>query len=230
MALPVLNDTPKYELTIPSTGKKVKFRPYLVKEEKVLMMASESGDIKQIMNAIVDTINACLETPMGRDELTTFDLEYLFLQIRSKSVGETVTISIKCDECESENENTINLEDIKCQGGTTENIIKINDEVALEMKYPSYSSIEFIEDETELGFQVLMNSIRAVLTQEGRIELSEEPKESVRNFLESMTQEQFNIVTSYVGNVPQVAHDVEFDCESCGHHNEVKITGMQSFF
>src|SRR6056300_818118 len=104
MALPKLNETPKYEVEIPSTGKTVRFRPYLVKEEKVLMMAFESGDQKAALRAIVDTIEACIVDKIDATNLATFDVEYLFTQIRSKSVGESSTLMIKCKECEKQNE------------------------------------------------------------------------------------------------------------------------------
>src|SRR6056300_979503 len=114
MALPSLNDTPKYELKIPSTGKKIKFRPYLVKEEKILLIAAESKDKDQMLGAIIDTINSCVQGNLNVNDLTTFDLEYLFIQMRAKSVGENASLNIKCQSCEEDNEYHMNLEDIRC--------------------------------------------------------------------------------------------------------------------
>ena len=126
MALPVLNDTPKYELKIPSTGKKIKFRPYLVKEEKVLMMAAESGDGVQMMSAIMDTIQSCVQSQTKVENLTTFDIEYLFIKLRSKSVGESSTINLSCESCKEPNEHVIDLESIECVGDTKDKLIKIS--------------------------------------------------------------------------------------------------------
>jgi hypothetical protein len=113
MALPKLNDTPKYDIVIPSTDKKVRYRPYLVKEEKVLMMAMESQDMNAILNAVVDTITACVQEPVEKDKLTIFDVEYMFTQIRAKSVGETSKVGIKCKHCETSNEVGIDVSSIK---------------------------------------------------------------------------------------------------------------------
>ena len=113
MALPKLNDVPKYEITIPSTDKKVYFRPFLVKEQKVLLIALESQDEKQILQAVVDTIKACIYEDIEIDKLAIFDLEYIFLQIRGKSVGETADLIMKCRECNHENKVKVDLEEIK---------------------------------------------------------------------------------------------------------------------
>ena len=104
MALPKLNDAPKYEIAVPSTGQKVRYRPYLVKEEKVLMLAMESQDQRSALNAIVDTIESCVQDDLNTKDLTTFDVEYLFTQIRSKSVGETAKIGVTCTHCDQQNE------------------------------------------------------------------------------------------------------------------------------
>lgn len=230
MALPKLNESPQYEMIVPSTGKKVKFRPYLVREEKILLMASESGDINQIMNAVINTVTACIGEDISRDSLTTFDLEYLFIKIRSKSVGEKVTITLNCSECGEPHQSDINLEEVKCSKAKKTSIISIDDKISIEMKYPSYGSIDLNVTEDELGFAILANSIEAVLTEEERIDISEESDESVRNFLESMTKQQFEKLAAFLEDMPQVKHNVIFDCVSCTHHNNIEIKGMQSFF
>lgn len=230
MALPKLNESPKYEMIVPSTGKKVKFRPYLVREEKILLMASESGDINQIMNAVIDTVAACIQEDISRDSLTTFDLEYLFIKIRSKSVGENVSINLNCSECGEPNQLVIDLEEVKCSKAKKKALIKIDDKISVEMKYPSYGSIDLNVTEDELGFAILTNSISAVLTEEERIDISEESDESVRNFLESMTKQQFEKLAEFLEDMPQVKHNVIFDCVGCAYNNNIEIKGMQSFF
>lgn len=230
MALPKLNESPQYDLIIPSSGKKVKFRPYLVKEEKVLLMAAESGDVNQVMNSVIDTVCACIDKPIDRNELTTFDLEYMFVKIRAKSVGENVDLNLKCEHCEKTNTHAVNLDQIECKGETKNGLIKLTDTISVEMKYPGYSSLDLTGDETQLGFEVISNCIQAVLTEEERIEIADEPKESVMEFLESMSKDQFDRISSFLEDMPQVKAVVEFDCEECGEHNKVTIQGMQSFF
>lgn len=230
MALPLLNESPRYEVVIPSTGKKIKFRPYLVKEEKVLMLAAETKDSKQMMNAIIDTVSACVTDKIDVHSLTTFDLEYLFIKLRAKSVGEKSTIQINCESCKSVNEYQIDLDSITCKMNKIDNIIKLDDNISVEMKYPSYSQIDITENETEMGFEVLASCLATVYTQDQRIDVSEEPKESVRRFLESMTRAQFEKVRDYFVDMPQVKAEVEFTCRNCDELNKFDIRGIQSFF
>lgn len=230
MALPKLNEVPKYELNIPSTGEKIRFRPYLVKEEKVLMTASESKDPIQMMNAILDTIEACVQTPLDFKKLTTFDIEYLFVKLRSKSVGEVSNILLPCKSCEHPNEVTINLEEIECEGARKEKFIKLDDKITVEMKYPSYKDIPMDENENEMGFKVLAASLSAVFTEDERIDIEDETAENVRDFLESMTKEQFEKVSSFLLDMPQVRHMIHFNCEKCEEENKVELKGLQSFF
>ena len=230
MALPKLNETPKYELNLPSTGQKIKFRPYLVKEEKVLMLAAETKDTAQIMSAIMDTIQACVQTPLNLSKLTTFDIEYLFIKLRSKSVGEVSNINLACKSCKEPNEYTVDLESIECVGGTKSKIIELDDKISVQMKYPSYEDIDFNEDESSLGFKLLASSIEAVITDDERISLEDETPESIREFLESMTKDQFDKLSDFLLDMPQVKHEVKFDCTKCGNHNQVELKGIQSFF
>ena len=138
MALPKLNDAPKYEIAVPSTGQKVRYRPYLVKEEKVLMLAMESQDQRSALNAIVDTIESCVQDDLNTKDLTTFDVEYLFTQIRSKSVGETAKIGVTCTHCDQQNEIEIKLDDIKVGNPDgLETNIELTDNITLLMRWPS---------------------------------------------------------------------------------------------
>ena len=128
--LPKLNDVPGYDDIIPSTGQKIKFRPYLVKEEKILLLAMESQDTKTALNAIADTVVSCIHEDIDRRSLTVFDIEYLFLRIRSKSVGERSNLNLKCSECGAYNEFTLNLEDIKLDIPKTNFKIKLTDQIS----------------------------------------------------------------------------------------------------
>jgi hypothetical protein len=230
MALPSLNDTPKYELKIPSTGKKIKFRPYLVKEEKILLIAAESKDKDQMLGAIVDTIKSCVQGNLNVNDLTTFDLEYLFIQMRAKSVGENASLNIKCQSCEEDNEYHMNLEDIRCNVKRKDNVIKLTDDISVEMRYPSYSKLNNVDDEKEVGLSVLMSCMEAVLTEDERIVIADESKESVEKFIESMTRDQFKKVSDFLSDIPKVEYDIDFDCTKCGEHSHYELRGIQDFF
>ena len=231
MALPVLNDTPKYELEIPSTGERVRFRPYLVKEEKILMLAAESQDSNQMMNAILDTIQACVQSDLKVRSLTTFDLEYLFIKLRSKSVGEKISLNLKCQSCEHENEYVMDLEQITCgQVKPRSNVIELDDKISVVMRYPSYIDFQDIKEEGEMGFNILANSLDAVITEDERIDIADEAPESVRRFLESMTREQFEKITKFLFDIPKVSYDLDFDCNKCGEHTHLELRGIQDFF
>ena len=215
MALPKLNETPKYSLTVPSTGKELRYRPYLVKEEKILLMASSSEDPKQIMNAVHDTIAACVENIDIRS-LTTFDLEYIFIQLRSKSTGETSEILIKCPKCESQQKTKVNP------------VIKISDNVTVVMKYPSYQDIP--SDTDDVGFTLIAASIKEVIHGDEKVDIDDEPIEAVIAFLESMTNDQFQLIAKFFEDAPSVKYDLELVCQSCGEISDIEIKGMQSFF
>jgi len=231
MALPALNETPRYELVVPSTKKKVRFRPYLVKEEKILLIANESSDQESVINAITDTVMACVHGEVKREDLTMFDLEYMFIKIRSKSVGENIQLYYLCKDCDHQNTVDVNLDDVVCKVPRKKNTIKLSDEVALEMAYPSYSGFDLDnEDETEAGFSLIASSIKSVLTEEERIDVSEESKEEVHKFIESMTTDQFQKVADFVREMPVVRYESSFVCQNCGEKNEFEVRGMKSFF
>tara|TARA_R110002074_G_scaffold115775_2_gene246779 strand:- start:126 stop:824 length:699 start_codon:yes stop_codon:yes gene_type:complete len=232
MALPQLNSVPKYTLTIPSTGKKVKYRPYLVKEEKILLMASEQQDPGQIMSAVVDTVIACIDGSIKKDDLKTFDIEYMFLQIRSKSVGDKIDLKLDCSECKTPNKNSIDISEIKCEKTASTSIIELTDDISVEMDYPNYTMLDFDGDSRTQGFSVLGKCIKTIITDNGenRIDASEESEESMGSFIDSMTQSQFSKLSDYLENMPAVKHTIEFECSDCGHANKLKLEGMQSFF
>lgn len=232
MALPRLNESPQYTLEVPSTKQKLKYRPYLVKEEKVLMIAFESGDQKQALEAIVDTLKACINEDVNIIDLTTFDIEYIFTQVRSKSVGENSTVLLTCSECKLKNEYDIDVSSIKIDMPRVENTIELTPSVSVAMKYPSYRSVintDLEGKEMEVGFEMIINCIDAILTEDERFDSSEVSKQELREFVESMTSEQFMKISEFLQSMPALKHDAEFDCISCGTHNVVQLKGMQDF-
>ena len=237
MALPKLNDIPKYDIVIPSTGIKTRYRPYLVKEEKVLLMAVESGDEKEISFATIDLIKSCVDAKIDDKKLTVFDMEYLFTQIRAKSVGENATVILKCGECSHENTVNIPLGDVSVDfSGKTKNIIPLTDKISAEMKYLSYHDL--LQDNTfrnsateaELIFNTILHSIEAIHTEEERVSLKDEPIEEVIEFVNNLTTGQFDRLKEFVENTPQVKLDIDYTCEEFNYKNEITLKGLQDFF
>lgn len=233
MALPKLNDSPKYSISVPSTGKEVTFRPYLVKEEKTLLMALETEDQKQALTAIVDTIEACVYEKIDVTRLTTFDVEYMFTQIRAKSAGETATVGVKCSSCSAQNDVSIKLDDIKIDIPETENELKLNDEVTVELKWPSYFDVTSFDSEksqSEAAFYMALLCIDAISFNDERTSAEDCTKRELMEFVESMTTEQFKLITDYISLMPQMKHNIEFKCSSCGEENNTTVKGLQNFF
>lgn len=234
MALPKLNDVPKYETVVPSTQEKIRFRPFLVKEEKVLLIALESGENSQVSNAIIDIIKSCTEG-VNADNLTAVDIEYLFLKIRSKAVGETSNIRIKCKECDAENELKISLDSVKVPDFPKDNIIQLSDTVTAEMRVPAFKSLinnPLIQQGSAANqiFGLMIDAIAAIHTEEERIDAKDVSREELAEFLDSMTGPQFAKLKKYVESIPSLKHKEEYTCKDCGEHNDVEIQGLQNFF
>ena len=237
MSLPKLNDTPMYTLSVPSTGAKVRYRPYLVKEEKVLMMAYESQDIKNVLTAVVDTIESCLEEGHAIDisKLTTFDVEYMFTRIRSKSVGEVSKINIKCGPCKALNEYSIDLDDVEIEVDNSRKMIEMAEGIFIEMCWPSYSDFiekDINEDDQNLDmlFNLITENIVAIHYKEERINASDRTKEELMEFVTNLTSTQFQKLAKFFEEMPSMKKDIEFNCIKCGEKNEMMLRGMSDFF
>lgn len=235
MALPKLNESIRYEIEIPSTKKMVTYRPYLVKEEKILLQAFEAQDEKTAMRAMVDTVVACVYDNINSNSLTTFDVEYMFTHIRAKSVGETSVLQGKCmsEGCDAQTEVVIDLTSVECvQEKQTSNLIELTPEVSIELKYPTYTS--FLDNyregisETKFGMEMIENCIQSVNTPDERI--TEWSKQEMTAFIDSMTSGQFEQVGQYIANAPTLKKDIEFTCVSCGHLNKLTLEGLSDFF
>lgn len=238
MALPRLNNqNPVYEMVIPSTKQTVKYRPFLVKEQKNLLIAMESQEPRQLMNAMLACLEACV-SDVNASKLSTFDVDYMFTQVRSKSVGETTKIGTKCLECDAENDISINLADIKM---TTDLVkdpeIKLTDDIILKMKYPSYddmmkSDTLFTEDAkvVDLLFDTMVNCMHSVQTNEDNILFKDETREEIESFVNSLTTSQMELITAFVDSLPTLEHEQEYVCGACGKVNELSLKGLQDFF
>lgn len=235
MALPQLNTTPRYQVKMPSTGKTVRFRPFLVKEQKILLIAYESQDKQAIIQAMVDTLDACAEG-INAAKLPTFDADYLFTQIRAKSVGEVVDLNIQCTECETHNEVKVNLEELSMKVSKKDMSVELTDQISMQMKYPDYSY--FIKNPAILNndsmaeslVDVVIACIDHVKTEDEIINISDEPREEVVRFIDSLTSAQFEKVSTFVQDIPKMKHTIKFKCLSCEHENERHLEGLEDFF
>lgn len=232
MALPKI-DIPKYEVKIPSTGKTVHYRPYLVKEEKILMIALESKNNSQIMTAMKDVVSSCTFNKVDPDKLCTFDLEYLFLKLRSKSVGETSRIGIKCEHCGAVNKVEINLDEVKVQfPQKVEKKIQLNDEVGVTLCYPR---ADFLSDQdgkltTETITNIVIACLDTIYDKQGVYHAADHKKEELAEFVDSLNQAQFLKIQEFVSNMPKLQMNVKFECEKCKKENDIEISGLQNFF
>lgn len=200
------------------------------------MLAFESKDKTQILNSIADTVLACIEDKIDRNTLTTFDVEYLFVKIRAKSVGETVEVGVKCTECSLQNKVTINVDDINLALPKISNTIVLNDNAKLKMRWPRYFDVIKLnmgDTDTELttsdSFSIIAQCIDSVVTSEDVFKMSNETPEEVQEFIEQLSTAQFNDVQTYVKAMPQLSHIVNYKC-SCGCDNTITLRGIQDFF
>ncbi len=232
MALPQLNSA-RYETVIPSTGQSISFRPYLVKEEKVLMLALESQDQNMIMRAIKDVIEACVFDNININDLAIFDIESLFLHLRSKSVGENIDLKMKCSECESLSDVSINIDDIGTPEVKSDNQVMLTDTVGVVLKYPSFESISKLGDELDTvdgAFKMVASCIDTIFDEDNVYDAKSESSKNIQEFLENLNSDQFKMLTGFFENMPALTHNLNFKCEHCGHENEMELKGLQSFF
>ena len=231
--------TPTYELELPSTGATVKYRPFLVKEEKVLVIALESEDNKQITNAIKAVLKSCiLSKGIKVENLPTFDIEYLFLNIRGKSVGEDLEVNIICpDDEETQVPVTINLDEIEVQRDDKHtNKIKIDDSIMMEMKYPSLE--QFIKNNFDFNeknmmdqsFDLIATCIDKVYTEDEVWTAADCTKKEMRDFLEQMNSQQFKEIETFFETMPKLSHTISVTNPKTKVKSDVVLEGLSSFF
>jgi len=231
--------TPTYEMELPSTGQSVSYRPFLVKEEKVLVIALESEDNKQITSAIRAVLKNCILTKGIKVEaLPTFDIEFLFLNIRGKSVGEEIEVSVTCpDDGETQVPVTINLDEIQVQKDENHtNKIKVDDSIMMEMKYPSLE--QFIKNNFEFddknalnqSFDLIASSIDKIYTEDEVWATADCTKKEVKEFLESMNSTQFKKIESFFETMPKLSHTFKVTNPKTKVESDVVLEGLASFF
>ena len=237
MPLPKIN-TPTYELTLPSNGKKIKYRPFLVREEKILIMALETENQKQITDAVVEILDACIMTRGVKiQNLATFDIEYIFLNVRSKSVGETINVNIICPDDEKTSvEIPIDLESIKVKKDKSHtNIVKIDDNLSLKLKYPSME--QFIENNFESTDETIKNtmklitsSIDMIFSEEESWNASESTPKELEEFIEQLNSKQFQTIEKFFDTMPKLSHRVKVTNPKTNVESTVILEGLAAFF
>ena len=231
--------TPTYELELPSTGKPIQYRPFLVKEEKLLVLALESEDMKQITTAIKSVIKGCIQTKgIKVESLPTFDIEYLFLNIRGKSVGEEVEVSVIApDDGETEVKLTIGLDEIKVKKNDDHTRqIKLDDSLMMEMKYPSLeqfisSNFDFSDkNQMEQSFDLIASCIDKIYSEEEVWAADDFTKKEVKEFLEQMNSTQFKEIEKFFETMPKLSHTLSVKNPKTKKTNDVVLEGLASFF
>lgn len=230
MALPKLN-TPVYELTLPSTGKQIRFRPFLVKEHKVLLTMAEASD-DEIARIIRELIDSCTFGELNVKDLPHFDIEYIFMMLRAKSIGENVEVIVNCD-CGHKIEASFDIEKLEVvKPENHSNKIMVGDEVGVEMRYPGIDEVVrvFVSESNDSIFDLVVKNIKGIFDSQNYWEAENQSKEELLEFIESLTKEQFGKIEQFFATSPKIVQTVECDCPECGKHNVSKIEGLQNFF
>ncbi len=229
--------TPSFELTLPSNGKKIKYRPFLVKEEKILILAIESNSMKDITRAIKDILKNCIITKgIKVDELPTFDIEYLFLNIRARSIGESIDLVITCPDDEKTKVNsTIYIDEIEVKKNDEHDInIKIDDTYTMKMKYPSLDQFideNFVfEGQSDNSFEIIASCIDMVYSEEEAWEAKDCSKKELLEFVEQLNSMQFKQIEKFFETMPQLSHEIEVENPNTKVKSTVLLEGLASFF
>lgn len=240
MSLPIMS-TPTYNLVVPSTGASVKYRPFLVKEEKALLIAQQSEDVTIMVDSLKSVIKSCLIDKVDVDKLATFDLEYIFTQIRAKSVGEIIELLFPCDNDHGEDNDKARvkisidltkLEVVKVPSHT--NKIELFGDVGVVLKYPTLDIMKQLENlngnDLDAVFSVVAESIDYIYQGDEIFYGKEQKKEELIQFLNNLTSEQFVKVQEFFSTMPRISKEVEYGCPVCGKQHKKVLEGMQSFF
>lgn len=230
MPLPIL-ETAKHTIEIPSTKEKVEFRPFLVKEEKILLQAQTTEDVNEITKVVKDIINVCSFEKVNPNDLTIYDMEYVFLQLRAISIGENIEFSIKCEECDKKNIITVDLTKVKVQfpKKKVSNKIQLTDDIGVVLRPIRVKDIEKIGDGSDITPGIIA-SIESIFDSDEVYNTDDSSKKELVTFVESLSHQHLEEIQKYIENQPRLSHTINFTCQFCGHENEHTITGLGDFF
>ena len=229
MPLPKL-ETPVYELILPSTGEKISFRPFLVKEYKILLTALES-DTEEVTRIVTELVDVCTFNKLKINKLANFDIEYIFLNMRAKSIGEISNLSLQCKNCDNKISIQMDLTQAKIEKSSKHmSKIQLTDTIILEMRYPKFEEMVQIYEnfKSEKIVNVLSACIKSVYTNDKVYD--EYTDEELLEFVNSFSKSQFDMLENFFLTMPKLVQEIEQDCNVCGAHNELKIEGIQNFF
>ena len=234
--LPIIA-TPKYDMIVPSTGETVTYRPYVVKEEKILLIALESEDDLAIEKAVMNIIKACVESPIKIDGLTSFDIEFMFITLRSKSVGEGIKLGLKCEEedCNGSQEIQLDLDKITVSNleSKLDKHIKLTDDISLDMRWLRAND-KLTEAQRKTQTDSIIHSaakaIETIYSGEEIFTIKDTPHKEVVAFIESLSTDQFAQILEFMEASPTLTYDLSYKCKTCGHENERKLRGLVDFF
>lgn len=237
MALP-MNSTPVYTLTVPSSGKKLKFRPFLIKEEKTLLIAQQSEDASVMVESLKEVIQSCIKDDVDVNELATFDLEYIFTQIRAKSVGEIVDLMLSCDTCVDEKAVTkVSIDLTKIQvDKNPEHKAKIHlyQDVGIVMKYPTLDILKQMEsingNDLDEVFNIVVDCIDYIYNEEEVFHAKEQTKQELLDFLNNLSSDQFAEVQKFFETMPRLKQAIDYTCPVCNKEHNKVLEGLNSFF
>lgn len=233
MPLPVLS-TPTYELTIPSSGQTVQYRPFLVKEEKILLMANEGGEATEIVRAMKQIIGNCIQNGYNTDNMPLFDVEYIFLKLRSKSVNEFSEVGFRCPECDEVNRVQIDLSSVEIfTDDAHSNKVELTNDIGLIMKYPQLDSINMNDlqsTDVDTIFNVVSSCIDSIYQGEEIHDSGDYTREEISEFINNLTQEQFLKIQQFFDTMPKLSHTVPYTCNKCEYDEPLVLEGLQNFF
>ena len=231
MALPIL-EVSRYTCELPVSKKKVEYRPFLVKEQKILLIASESEETTEISTAMVDLINNCVfnREDVNVERLPMMDLEYLFIQIRIKSAGETVKVGLSCKDCEQPTEMEIDLRESKMSGDIPDGNLQLTESIGLSLIYPSISSMPDGASSTDNIFDMIVGCVETVWSGDELFTRDDFTIKELKDFLDQFTTEQFEKINDYFVNMPKYSQIVNWKCIECGVENDRELQGMNDFF
>ena len=245
MALPKI-DVPTYETKLISNGKTVKYRPFLVKEQKLFLMAAQSTDEKETVDVVKQVLNNCILSDIDVDDLPTFDLEHLFMQLRARSVGEVVNLKYNCNNtvkddkgeektCGSLVKFDLNILDIKpIIDEKHSSKIEISDKLGIVMKYPTLSLIKDVgnlaNEDVDTVLNVIVSCIDYIYDEEQMYYAKDSTKEELLEFIENLQQEDMEKIQFFFTTMPKIAKELDFKCEKCGYEEIITVQGIQNFF
>jgi hypothetical protein len=238
-------DVPVFSINLISTGKEVKFRPFTVKEEKLFLMANESNDLKTVVDTTKQVLNNCIISDIDVDKLPIFDIEYLFLNIRARSVSEIINLNYKCNnDIKNENDDDthkcghtvkidVNILDIKPKNNVKqETKIEITDKVGMVMRYPNFETVKKYEtgNQTDVIMKLTANCIDYIYDNDQIYYAKDTTEEELIDFIEGMQSKDLEKIKNFFDNMPRISKDLDFKCGKCGYDEKITVEGLESFF